>query len=341
MKLNRQIIVKIFLKIISIFVAIFLILTVGLFALDIKGNESKMEYGVTFSKPFADFLGVDWKETYAAILDDLGARKIRLMSYWTETERTKGNYSFEDLDWQINEAKKRNAEIILVVGQKQPRWPECHIPDWAKDLPLKERQDVVIELDRAVINRYKDEKNIVAWQVENEPFFHFGICPEYDDNFLDREISLVHSLDPNRPVIVTDSGELSSWYKSGKRADILGTTLYRTVWNKDIGYVNYPFPASYYWLKGELIKLITGVQKVIVVELQGEAWGAKMPNDMTLEEQYQSMNPAKLKKIAEYARLTGFSESYFWGAEWWYWLKKSKGEDGMWQAAKEIFSQAR
>ena len=99
----------------------------------------------------------------------------------------------------------------------------------------------------------------------------------------------------------------------------------------------YPLPPSFYTVKAQLIKAITGVKKIIVVELQGEAWGPQMPNEMTIDEQSKSMNPEKFKNIAEYARSTGFSESYFWGVEYWYWLKTVKGEPGMWDEAKKIF----
>lgn len=323
----------------KIIISVFLVALAFLVAPESERSE-KMAFGITFSKPFAQFMNLDWKETYLAVLDDLGAGKLRLMSYWTEIESGEGDYLFDDLDWQINEAGKRGAKIILVVGQKQPRWPECHMPGWAKNLPVKNREAAVLRLIKKVIERYKNEESIVAWQVENEPFFAFGECPKFSSEFLDQEIALARSLDSTRPVIISDSGELSSWYRAAKRADILGTTMYRTVWNKNIGYIKYPIPAVFYKLKWGIIKRISRAQKIIIVELQGEAWGHKMPNEMPIEEQYKSMNPDKLRGIAEYAKTTGFSESYFWGAEWWYWLKKVKGEEGMWSEAKKIFSEA-
>lgn len=326
-------------KLIKKIIYIFFAAAIAYIAIDYSAPREKMSFGVTFSKPFAQFMGIDWKEAYLAAFTDLRIKKIRLSSYWNEVEPSPEVFQFDDLDWQIREAEKNNADIILVVGQKQPRWPECHIPDWAKNLPLQDRQDKLMNLIKTVVDRYKNEKNIVAWQVENEFFFHFGECPEYDTVFFDKEISYVRSLDDSRPIIISDSGELSSWYGAAKRADIVGTTMYRTVYNEKFGYFIYPIPASFYTVKAELIKAITGVKKVIVVELQGEAWGPQMPNEMTLEEQSKSMNSEKLKNIAEYARSAGFSESYFWGVEYWYWLKKVKGEPGMWEEAKKIFGE--
>jgi len=318
---------------------IFFIIAIFYIAVDYSAPREKMSFGVTFSQPFAEFLGLDWRETYLAAFKDLRIKKIRLASYWDQIEPSKNVFKFDDLDWQINEAEKNKADIILTLGQKQPRWPECHIPDWADKLSAPDRQAEVMDLIKTVVNRYKNEKNIVAWQVENEFFFHFGECPEYDLNFFDQEISYVRSLDGSRPIIITDSGEMSSWYRAASRADILGVTMYRTVYNEKYGYFDYPMPASFYTVKAQLIKWITGVKKIIVIELQGEAWGSKMPNEMTLEEQSMSMNSEKLKNIAEYARSAGFSESYFWGMEYWYWLKTVKGEPGMWDEAKKIFAQ--
>lgn len=326
-------------KLIRNIIFVFLTILIVYIGIDYSAAHEKMSFGVTFSKPFAEFMGLDWKETYLAAFKDLQLKKIRLSSYWNETEPSEGVFQFDDLDWQVREAAKNNADIILVLGQKQPRWPECHIPDWAKDLPLKDRQDRVMNQIKTVVDRYKNEKSIVAWQVENEFFFQFGECPEYDTDFFDKEIAYVHSLDSARPVIITDSGELSSWYRAAGRADIMGTTMYRVVYNKDYGYFTYPIPSSFYTVKAQMIKALTGVKKIIVVELQGEAWGPKMPNEMTMEEQSKSMDTEKFKNIAEYARNTGFSESYFWGVEYWYWLKKVKGEPGMWNEAIKIFTE--
>jgi hypothetical protein len=97
--------------------------------------------GLTFSARYAADLGLDWRETYRALLDEIGVRRLRLPVYWDLIEREKGRTDFEDLDWQIAEAKKRGATLILAIGQRVPRWPECHIPAWAKeDRALREEK---------------------------------------------------------------------------------------------------------------------------------------------------------------------------------------------------------
>ncbi len=315
---------------------IFFSMLITIVALLMPRQNMKVVYGVTFSKAFAQHLGLDWRETYLALLDDAGVKKVRLPSYWNEVENERGEYFFEDLDWQISEAEKRGVKIVLSLGQKQPRWPECHIPTWAENLPESQRQDELIKSISTVVNRYKDKNNITAWQVENEPFLPYGECPKLDKNFLDREIAKVRELD-DRPIIISDSGELGTWYSAGKRADILGTTLYRIVWNDHIGYIHYPTPSVIYRLKAAIIMFITGVDKIIIVELQGEPWGPKMITETALEDQYRSMDPEQFQKNIDYVKGIEFSEAYLWGGEWWYWLKTEKNDDRIWNIAKKTF----
>ncbi|MBW6441060.1 cellulase family glycosylhydrolase [Patescibacteria group bacterium] len=311
-------------------------MSVTIVALAMPRQNMKVVYGVTFSKAFAQHLGLNWQETYLALLDDAGVKKMRLPSYWNEIENEQEKFFFEDLDWQIYEAEKRGVDIVLSLGQKQPRWPECHIPGWAKEIEETERQNRLIKYITTTVNRYKDKENITAWQVENEPFLPYGECPKLDKKFLDREISKVKELD-SRPIIISDSGELGTWYSAAKRADILGTTLYRIVWDDRFGYIHYPTPSVTYRLKAAIIMFITGVDRIIIVELQGEPWGPKMISETPLDEQYKSMGPEQFQENIAYVRKIEFSEAYLWGGEWWYWLKTVQGDDRIWNLAKDAF----
>ena len=297
-------------------------------------------FGITFSKPAAEALGLDWKEVYLKTLDDLRVRKIRLSAYWSEIEKSAGQYVFDDLDWQIKEADKRNARIILAVGERLPRWPECHIPEWATNLPAAERQEELLKFIGLIVSRYKSSPVIAYWQVENEPFLAtFGICPKFNKEFLDKEIGLVKSLD-SRPVIVSDSGELSSWFQAASRADIFGTTMYRIVWGQNIpgdGYLQYWLPPSFFHLKANLIRYLVGVKDIIVVELQAEPWGPKSISEMSSSERDVSLSIGQFKKNVEYAGEIGFREAYLWGTEWWYW-EKLNGRPEFWEYAKDLMN---
>ena len=98
-------------------VLVILFLTVG------RTKAMQPEWGVNFSEKLIGDLGLSPREVYAAILDDLGAKRVKLATYWDILEPTDNNFDFNNLDEQFAQAEKHNAEIILVVGMKTPRWP--------------------------------------------------------------------------------------------------------------------------------------------------------------------------------------------------------------------------
>lgn len=301
-------------------------------------DKDKVSYGVTFSKKQASDLGLEWKALYKNIFMDLGLRKIRLAAYWDEIEAVKDKYDFVDLDWQIDFAKKHNAKIILAVGGRLPRWPECHFPEWAKELDKNEREQETLDYVRKVVNRYKDIPVIEAWQVENEPFLpHFGECPKPDADFLDKEIALVRQLD-DRSIVITDSGELSLWVPAARRADIFGTTMYRDTYSKALkAYVHYPIEPGFFRFKKNITKLFSDPQKWVVIELQAEPWGPEPFQNLSQAERDKTMNLEKFKDIIEFSRKTGFQEFYLWGVEWWYWEKTKLDNSALWDEARKLF----
>jgi len=303
-------------------------------------QAKKITWGVNFSQMQAETLGLDWKKTYLAILEDLGAKHIKLLPQWDWVEGKKGEFYFKDTDWQVAEAQSHGANLIYVLGMKTGRWPECHVPSWAESLSKQSQQQEILAYIKEVVLRYKDNKAIVAWQAENEPLFKFGECPWYDSDFLEKEVGLIKSLDPTRPVIVSDSGEQSLWFGAANVGDIVGTTMYRRVWVRIVGnygfYIDFPLPPMSYWLKAQLVKAFFG-KKVINVELQAEPWGPEALYNMPLQEQEKTMSLGQFNANVSYAKKTGFDEFYFWGTEWWYWLREKHNQPQIWNAAKEVF----
>jgi len=327
-------------RILKSFIFSFLILIAALACYLFVGKMPEAEqitWGVDFSQKHARDLGLDWKEVYLAYLEDLEVKQIKLSTAWNLLEKEKNEYDFSDLDWQIEQAEKYGAKVILVIGMKTPRWPECHFPDWAEDLSKQELQPSILNLLENVVLRYQKNTVIWAWQIENEPLLFFGECPEGDRNFLKEEVSLVKSLDSlKRPVIISDSGEWSLWLRIADIGDIVGTTLYRRVWMDELNmYIDYYFSPIYYYRKAEIIKKFFN-KKVIVTELQAEPWGPELLYDISVEEQQKSMTLARFSDNIEFAKNTGLDTFYLWGGEWWYWLKEKKGDDSFWQEAKKI-----
>jgi len=329
-----------FLKLFVIAIVLFIATATLLFAAYPEQPPQDTKFGITFSRVQAEGFGLDWQETYIDILDDLGVKYLRLSAYWSDINPAMGEYNFEILDWQIEEAKKRDVSILLAIGRKLPRWPECHIPEWASGLSREDQNSVVLDMLEVVIARYKNEPAIWAWQVENEPLFPFGICPPQDREFFEEEVLFVRSLDSSRAIITTDSGELSFWIASGSQGDIFGTTMYKVVRGKGIGLFTYDFvPAAFYRKKAAILKkLLPNLEDIIVVELQAEPWTAGIAvNVDTLDKQFKLFGLGRFQDHIQYARDVGYSQTYLWGVEWWAWLNKEAGHPEFWEEAKKLF----
>jgi len=324
-------------------IGIFIILLIALvyFFVGSTKQANKITWGVNFSVKQTEFLGLDSKETYLALLDDLNFKNVKISVHWDRLQPSSlYDYDFDEIDWQIREAEKRDTKVVLAIGMKTPRWPECHLPQWARNQSKSEQQESILRMITALVERYKGSKVITAWQVENEPFLNFGACPWYDEKFLKKEIKLVKDIDPSRPVIITDSGEIGFWFKPAMvGADIVGVTTYRRVWQDSLKfYFDYFLPPVYYQRRAELVNLIFK-KKIIGTELQAEAWCPNSIMNASLEEQDKTMSLERFKNTIKFAKETGFDEFYLWGGEWWYWLKKNHNRPEIWEEAKRLISE--
>ena len=320
------------------YILIFLLLVIGFLFIGRPSEAENIVWGVNFSQKHTQGLGLDWQETYSALIDDLGATNIKLATYWDLIEKGEGDYDFGDLDLQVKEAEQKGVNLFLVIGMKSPRWPECHIPEWAKGLTKEEQQEKILNLVKQIVSRYQDYSSITMWQIENEPFFPFGECPWVDKEFLKKEIEQVKNLDKQkRPVVISDSGEGSFWISAARVGDVVGTTMYKKVWIHQLGiYLTYPLPPNFYWQKAQIIKTFFN-KKVICVELQAEPWGPRLLYDSPLEEQQKSMDLQRFQQNIDFARKTGLDEFYLWGGEWWYWMKEKQNQPQIWEEAKKLF----
>ncbi len=298
-----------------------------------KPRNTDVSWGVTFSDMMAEDLKLDPEETLEAILRELKPQGVRLVAYWDRIEKRKGEYNFASLDMQMRLAARYRTPVILAVGQRVPRWPECHIPKWADP-----KKDLIPYMKR-VVKRYRGYRNILYWQVENEPFLRFGECPKADKKLIASEIDTVRVLDPGRKILLTDGGEFGDWYRAAKRGNIFGTTLYRKVHNRLFGEITYPITPEIYPLKRDIVQFLTGKpnQNFIIIELGTEPWGDKQIFEMTLEEQISNFSMKDFRDNINYALECRYDTYYLWGAEWWYYLKKRHKKNGYWQIAAETF----
>jgi beta-galactosidase GanA len=310
-----------------------------------QNNDKPVTLGVSFIPAYADSLGLDPKETMDALIEDLGVTHFRLVSYWNQLEPEQGKYDFSLLDWQFEKAEMAEAKVTLSVGLRQPRWPECHIPDWAEDKPVAEWQPHLESFMREVIKRYKDSPALESYQLENEYFLeNFGHCKKFgfSRDRLIREAELIKEIDPWHPLIMSRSNNIAVTMPIGEpRPDAYGISIYKRVWDSTLTkrYLEYPFPAWYYAFEAGMHKILTG-NETIIHELQAEAWPpeGKFITHINLAEQNKSFNAERFKHRLEFGRATGMREMYLWGAEYWYYRMVHEKDPSLWLVAKEAFS---
>lgn len=337
-KATRKRPVRVGLLILTIFLALFTINEIADRYLWRPVKDPK--YGVTFVRNYSTYLGLDWQENFTALLDDMKLRNFRLVSYWTVGEPERGKFEFGDLDWQMNEVAKRGGYVSLAIGLRQPRWPECHEPGWAKPLPDDQWKQALSAYIKVVVERYKDHPALGTYQLENEAVNNwFGECKpnsrHVDRQRLKDEFAMVKELDPEHPVYMSLSDQHGLPWRQPV-PDAYGFSVYRTVYNQfgpDF-YVTYPTPIWYHRLRAAFIEW-KHKRPIFIHELQMEPWGYKGVKDLTIAEQDHSMSVQKLRDNISFGRRIGKQNIYLWGGEWWYWRKVVLNDPTIWETVRE------
>lgn len=291
--------------------------------------------GVSFSQVQAERFGSNWQNNYTALLDDLGFKHLRVAAYWDRIEPGRDQYDFTETDYMVSEAKKRGAKLTMVIGQKTIRVPECYYPSWLDKNNPDAVQTEVNKMLKAIVERYKSEPSIEAWQLENEFLLRsFGDCPSQNltNQALAKELSTVWAIDKSRPIVITQSDQIG-WPVRGPFADVYGFSMYRWVWGA-LGYYRYPQSGLYNWFKAAIINFYTG-QQIKVHELQAEPWDKVGNESLNYKRSLATMNPMQLAENIEYARQAQIKRIDLWGSEWWYAMKE-QGHTEMWQAVQKL-----
>jgi len=303
-------------------------------------SDEQTQLGVTFIPSYAEYYGLNPQETMRAMVDDLGVRHFRLVSYWEKIEPTPGQYDFSQLDWQFKMAEDTNTKISLSLGLRQPRWPECHIPDWAAQQSTEQWSANLKTYMGKVIDRYKNSPALQSYQLENEFFLKaFGECTNFDRQRLIDEFNFVKQQDPTHKVIIARSNNALGLPVGKPTPDEFGISVYKRVWDKTIThrYFEYPFPAWFYGFLAGAGQILTG-KDMMIHELQAESWlppGYEMNNPADVAEQNKSLDAKRLHDRIEYGKATGMKTIDLWGAEWWYWRKTVVHDDSLWKVVKD------
>lgn len=313
-------------RILLLLLALFFLLFIlgNIYSSSITPNKN-ISYGVSFSQRYAEYLGLEWKTVYLNILEGLEVKNLRISTVWNDIEKEKGQFSFEETDFLLDQAERNSAKILLVLGLKQPRWPECQPPIWVKNSTLQERKEATLQFIETVVKKYNDHPAVWGWQIENEPLLNFGKdCDPPDREFLKKEVRFIKKLDSSRPIVITDSGELRPWITPMRLSDIFGSTLYRQVYDRFFGYFYYPLPPVFYSIKSNIVKTLFAQnnQRTIISELQTEPWFKLSALETPVKDHPKIFSAADFAKTTEFAGRTGFDLIYLWGVEWWYFMDK-------------------
>jgi hypothetical protein len=331
-------------RVVLSFIAFILIILGGMYGIArwyIHTEASQpLQLGVSFIPDYAQSLGVNPEQTMDALIG-IGVKQFRLVSYWSDMEPTPGHYDFSQLDWEFQKADAAHAKVILTLGLRQPRWPECHMPGWASNEPASEWQPQLEDFMQAVVQRYRNSPSLESYQLENEYFLQgFGTCTNFSRSRLVSEYNLVKKLDPSHPIIVGRSNNALGYPVGQPQPDEFSISIYKRVWDSAFThrYIEYPYPAWYY-------AFLAGVQKIVdhkdmmIGELQAEAWpphGMTIP-ETSLAEQNKSINASRLKARFKYGEATGMRSIDLWGAEYWYYRMVVLHDPSLWNVAKQEF----
>jgi len=332
-------------KALAVLVALVIVSLTGMFAIAqwyyAKHRAEPVRMGATFIPDYALQLGVDPDETLDAIINDLGVKHLRLVSYWENGEMVQGTYDFAFLDKQMDKAAEADVKVSLAIGLRQPRWPECHMPAWAAKLPIGEWEPRLLDYISAVVERYRNHPALDSWQLENEFFLKaFGDCPDHSRDRLVNEFNRVKQLDPDTTLVVSMSNNAIGTPIGQPTPDEWAISVYKRVWDQTLTkrYFEYPIPAWYYAFRAGFTEITRG-HNSFIHELQAEAW---LPPSYTMQtapidEFYKSLNPERLQHRFRYAQATGMKKIDLWGAEWWYYMKVRRNAPELWNVAKQEY----
>jgi hypothetical protein len=335
--------------------------------------------GISFRSPQLDVLGLDARATLEELLT-YPFQLLRLAAYWNRIEPESGTFRPDELDWQVDAAERAGKQIIICVGPlKAFSYPEFFVPDHQLQGPLREGALVTpsthgsllaagIGFVARVVNRYKDRKSIVAWQVEHEAVDPLGMEHSWRlaAAFVEKEIETVRALDPTRPIMMNGFlptsllVRLQQWWRTRDQgdslsvaqqlADVVGIDYYPRHGLVSVnGMTVYLDGSRSPWQAGRRNQIFasarTNGRRLMISEGQAEPWETVTtpPNpssggmfscmpEQVIDNYNQCMAWARLESFPLYAYL-------FWGAEYWM-LRKQSGDSRYLGAFRRILDTA-
>jgi hypothetical protein len=336
------------------------------------------QLGISFRSPQIAVLRLDTRTSLQTLLS-YPFQLIRLGAYWNRIEPEPGKFYPDELDWQIDAAERAGKSIILCVGPlKTFSYPEFFVPAHHLRHPFPEH--ILIkpsaypsllmagtEFITRLVERYKQRKGIVAWQLEHEAVDPLGVEHSWrlDVAFVEQEVEAVRRADPTRPIMMNGflptslPVHVSQWWRTRDQgdslavaqrlADIVGIDYYprhalMTVGTKTLYLDGSKSPWQQRRRKQLLRQTRTHGQKLMVAEGQAEPWEMVTTPPNPYEQGMYSCLPEQVitnyNMCMRWTRQEASLYAYlFWGAEYWM-LRKQCGDSSYLQAFARILENA-
>ena len=311
--------------------------------------------GLSFRTPQVAAFGLDARTTLQTLLT-YPFHIIRLGAYWNQIEPEPGTFYTDELDWQIDDAERAGKQIILCIGPlKTFGYPEFFVPTHHLQRPFPEHTlikpsaylsllTVAIAFITRLVERYKQRKSIVAWQLEHEAVDPLGVEHTWRlaVEFVEKEVEALRKADPVRPIMMNGflptslPVGLSQWWQTRdqgdslaiaqRMADIVGIDYYPRHALMNVGTKTlYLDGRKSPWQRWRQLFTWTRAhgQKLMIAEGQAEPWETvTTPPNPSLEQAMYSCLPEHV--IINYNTCMRRSQQedplyayLFWGAEYW------------------------
>ncbi|MGI9057520.1 MAG: beta-galactosidase [Ktedonobacteraceae bacterium] len=334
--------------------------------------------GLSFRSPQVAALGLDARTTLHTLLTH-PFHLIRLGAYWNQIEPEAGTFNTDKLDWQIDAAEQAGKQIILCIGPlKTFGYPEFFVPAHHLKQPFPEHTRVTpaaypslltaaIAFITRLVERYKQRKGIVAWQLEHEAVDPLGVEHSWrlDVTFVEKEMEALRKADPTRPVMLNGflptslPVRLSQWWQTRDQgdslavaqgmADIVGIDYYPRHALLSVGAKTVYLDGSQSpWQQRRRKQVFAWTrvhgQKLMIAEGQGEPWEMVTTPPNPYRQGMYSCLPEQI--ITNYNTCMRWSRPeaplyayLFWGAEYWL-LRKQCADASYMQAFARILEHA-
>ena len=301
-------------------------------------GDKQLVWGASWSVKQAERLGLDPETDLDRFLSEVPIERLQLMSYWDQIEPQDDNYDFTSLDELLIIAKSRNVKVSLQIGLHQPRWPRCHIPDWAGNLDDDEFSTQLKEYITQVINRFDGEIHVIQYQLESAIF---QVDKELCSHYLDKEdlIDLYQFVKEltEKEIAVSRPNNSFIWRKQNPSPDSFGLKLEpyldKHSWLEK--YFQQSLPSGYYSFTAGNLKIFHSESDIFISDLGVEPAGLDdHPVDLKLDPQMTSSGLEQISDLLNYAHKTNIRTIDLRGAEWWF-LQKENGDDRFLKAVSQ------